>query len=194
MKIIKIRSIEEAKALTLPPFPRSLLDEAHQLQLKTERSNMSRHSILKEIYALADKGSAVVEPLTVCSKGCAACCEITVGVTELEASYIERNTGRRMAVGVATGIPNKVTTRCPFLSDDDICSIYAFRPFACRTYAAFDSPALCAELETSHVTYNSNSNNLFVGSRKWIFELNGRGAVADIRTFFGNGSARKISL
>lgn len=192
MKIIKIRTIQEAKQLELPPFPRALLDEAHQFQLKTMQSNMSRHSILRQIYALVDKGSQVVDKLTVCKKGCAACCEISVGLSELEASYIERNTGRRMALGVRSSVSHKTDSRCPFLSSENSCSIYEFRPLACRVYAAFDDPDLCAQLDVAHMTYSADSNSLFAGSRQWIVGLNAAGAIADIRDFFGKGEQQRL--
>lgn len=192
MKEIKIRSVDEAKALQLPPFPKALLEEAHALEVSARKMNISRHSKLRQIFALVDKAAAVVEPLTVCSKGCAACCEIPVDITDLEASYIERNTGRRMKLGVQSALTRHDTTRCPFLGDDNTCSIYQYRPLACRVYYTFDDPALCAELDTTHMTYGTDSNALFKGSRQWIVDLNGAAPMADIRDFFGEGKPREI--
>lgn len=192
MNKVKFRSLTEAKALQLPRFPRALLDEAHALQVRWESTSVSRHSKLRQIYSLVDKGAAVIESLTVCSKGCAACCEIAVDITELEASYIERNTGRRMKVGVQSSPTRHSTTRCPFLGSENECTIYEYRPFACRVYYTFDDPVLCSELDTAHLTYGTESNALFKGIRHWIFDLNGAASVADIREFFGEGNARKI--
>ena len=182
MKIIKIRSIEEANKLTPPPIPDSFFDQGRELQ-RHAAAGMSRHSTLRGIYELIDKVGELIDPYTVCSSGCSACCHISVGITELEASYIEHNTGKRMRVGVRSSA-EAIEGPCPFLSDDRRCTIYKFRPFACRVFAAFDNPAYCAEMDTSHVTYGPQSNAIFKGSAQWIKSLNRTGAIADIRAFF----------
>lgn len=185
MKTIKIRTIEEAKNLTLPPIPSELFEQGRLLNRKAQAGGMSRHSILRGIYDLVDKTSAVVEPMTVCSAGCSACCSIPVGVTELEASYIARNANIKMQT-VMQSSERHDTTPCPLLTQDRRCSVYQWRPLVCRVYAVFDDPALCAELDTEHVTYNSQSNPIFDESRKWIWHLNGQGVMADIRSFFAS--------
>lgn len=184
MKVIKIRSVEEAKRLTLPPIPDSFFDAGRELQRRAASSNMSRHAVLRGIFELVDRVVDLIDPYTVCSAGCSACCHIPVGISELEASYIERNTGRSMRRGVrSSGVPATVGA-CPLLADDGRCSVYASRPFACRVFAAFDDPVLCAQLDAKHVVYSSDSNAIFAGSKQWLMQLNGGGAVADIRTFF----------
>lgn len=192
MKVIKIRSVGEAQRLTLPPIPDSFFEAGQELQQRAASSNMSRHSILRGIYELVDRVVELVDPFTVCSPGCTACCNIPVGVSELEASYIERNTGRTMRRGVVSSGVLASVGPCPLLAPDGRCSVYAARPFICRVFAAFDDPALCAQLDAQHVVYHSDANAIYRGSKQWLMQLNGTGAVADIRAFFthkGSGSA-----
>ncbi|TAK99234.1 MAG: YkgJ family cysteine cluster protein [Aquabacterium sp.] len=186
MKTIRIRSVDEAKRLTLPPIPDSFFEAGRELQRRAERSNMSRHAVLRGIYEIVDRVGELVDPFTVCSSGCSACCHIPVGISEIEASYIERNTGRRMKRGVVSApapLPGTVGP-CPLLAPDGRCSVYEARPFICRVFAAFDDPALCAQTDAQHVLYHSDANAVFTGSKQWLMHLNGSGAVSDIRAFF----------
>lgn len=184
MKVIKIRSMEEAKRLTLPPIPDSFFDAGRELQRRAASSNMGRHAVLRGIYELIDRVVDLIDPYTVCSAGCSACCHIPVTISELEASYIERNAGRSMRRGVmSSGVPVSLGG-CPLLGNDGRCSVYLSRPFNCRVFAAFDDPALCAQLDARHVVYSSDSNAIFAGSKQWLMKLNGSGAIADIRAFF----------
>lgn len=182
MKIIKIKTIAEAKEIVLPPIPKEFLEEGRAL-VQRAGQGMGRHSVLRRIYELADKIGDLIFPHTVCAKGCSACCNIPVFVTRLEASYIERNTNVRMTTGVRSSI-TKGTGPCPLLSESGSCSVYQFRPFVCRAYAAFDDPQLCAQQDVLHVTYEPSSNPIFKDSASWILALNGNDAVADIRNFF----------
>lgn len=55
----------------------------------------------------------------------------------------------------------------------------------CRVFAAFDDPALCAQLDAKHMVYQPDANAIFEDGAQWVRELNRGGAVADIRAFFG---------
>lgn len=186
MKVIRVRTVDEAKRLRLPPIPDSFFEAGRELQRRAEKSNMSRHAVLRGIYGIVDRVGELVEPFTVCSSGCSACCHIPVGITEIEASYIERNAGRRMRRSVisASGPLRGRVGPCPLLASDGSCSVYEARPFICRVFAAFDDPALCAQTDAQHVLYHSDANEVFRVSKQWLMQLNGSGAVSDIRAFF----------
>jgi Fe-S-cluster containining protein len=83
-----------------------------------------------------------------CKKGCSHCCHIWVSVTAPEAIHISKRLRQRpepvldrvKAVHLQTkdaqfGAGNRPAVPCPLLSDG-ICSIYEFRPKACRFHAS----------------------------------------------------------
>ncbi|MFP6557092.1 YkgJ family cysteine cluster protein [Paraburkholderia sp. B3] len=185
MTPIKFRTIEEAKALTFPKTPKEHIDEARRDFDFVRGANASRLAKVKRIYHAADLLASEISPLAVCQKGCGHCCHIDVGVTEIEAQYIERNTGARKNFGTSRSSGHGETkTPCPFLSVDHTCSIYEFRPFACRTYFAFDDPRYCNDNHVTHVTYDARGNPILADFARLLLELNGQGRWRDIRDFF----------
>jgi len=91
-----------------------------------------------------------------CKRGCAWCCSQDVSVVPLEAFNIAHHLGKRFG--------NKLTKRlranskarwkgekppCVFL-DRRRCSIYPFRPIACRTYFTLDARACRAVAKNGH--------------------------------------------
>jgi Fe-S-cluster containining protein len=89
-----------------------------------------------------------------CKKGCSHCCHVWVSVTAPEAIYISKRLRQRhepvldrvKAAHLKTkdfhfGARNRPPVPCPLLSDD-LCSIYEFRPKACRFAASHDA-AIC---------------------------------------------------
>jgi Fe-S-cluster containining protein len=89
-----------------------------------------------------------------CKKGCAHCCHVWVSVTAPEAIYTSRRL-RRKDSGVVDriraahlqtknfhfGTGTRPPMPCPLLSND-LCTIYDFRPIACR-FAASENAAIC---------------------------------------------------
>lgn len=62
VKIIKLRTIEEAKKLSLPPIPKEFFAEGRELERRASQG-MARHTVLKGIYGLVDKVGELVAPL-----------------------------------------------------------------------------------------------------------------------------------
>jgi Fe-S-cluster containining protein len=109
--------------------------------------------------------SAWIEPLervAPCRRGCAHCCHLPVVITSAEAELIGRASGRppvepAVSVSIADiGAPENIAraqalarraapTPCPFLADG-ACSVYASRPFACRTHLTLDDDELLCRL------------------------------------------------
>jgi Fe-S-cluster containining protein len=87
-----------------------------------------------------------------CKKGCAHCCHIWVSVTAPEVLFVAKALRRRNDAGVSERITRAhVATQdfdffargkhphpCPLL-EDDLCSVYALRPRACRFAASADA-------------------------------------------------------
>jgi Fe-S-cluster containining protein len=189
MKIIKIRTVEEAKRLRLPEIPMEFYELARTL-FNQSSIGRGRHSVLRDMYDLVDRVGRLVDPFTVCREGCAACCHIPVFITEVEATYIERNEKNQVARGVRSS-RTRHSGACTLLSSDGRCTVYKSRPLVCRIYAAFDDPVLCENKDIEHITYGPASNQLFRGCCSWLSQLNKHGAIADIREFFPNQLLKK---
>ena len=89
-----------------------------------------------------------------CKPGCAACCRIEVGITPGEAELLvhgARELGvspdplrlvAQAAVQEWNDIPPE-SRACVFLGADNQCTVYQYRPGACRKYFALDNPDKC---------------------------------------------------
>lgn len=150
----------------------------------------------------ADAIDAAATPFSACSSGCSHCCHIGVMMLATEAAVIGREIGRVPVDPPADKSvmwdPNKGQTDferksreltmepvgkpCPFLSEDG-CSIYAFRPLACRLQVNLDEDSLLCELVAGAdipVPYLNTS-----ASKVAYVLAVGRGhSMADIRQFF----------
>lgn len=110
---------------------------------------------LPKLYALMEVVGEVRAPHLACSAGCNSCCRtIPVEISDLEAKHIASATGRAHAAlppgrhTVTPSSPKYVATPCPFLVDN-MCSIYEYRPYNCRSIAVVDRDALtCSEANT----------------------------------------------
>jgi uncharacterized protein len=185
--MVKYRTIEEAQQIEVPKVPLHLIEEfiafAKTLPDATEKNS---GETLRQIYALTDKLTALVSPCAVCEKGCTHCCKIDVHVWPAEAEYIQKflSIGPQTNPAVLSGHADK-QKRCPFLDDaQGICTIYAFRPFKCRTAFTLDDPAFCATPDAVHVIYTSNSNLMLNELLNMIVKINEEQPVRDIRDFF----------
>ncbi len=149
---------------------------------------------LSKLFMLVEEFGALRSPHVSCKAGCSACCRtIPVEISELEAQHITRATG----IAAASLRPGRHTplgyakTPCPFLVQDR-CSIYEWRPFACRSLASTDRDALtCHEVNTALTAQGDPRAVAVVMSKAQAFEplykklVQRPGAVfADIRQFF----------
>ena len=181
--------------MKLPMIPFTLEQTAavEKAVLNIGSSNSSRFAKLKEIYQATDLLVSVESTRSVCNKGCSACCSITVEMTELEARYIEKNTGikikadsflRRPKTGGSASSLFVKKSPCSLLTSDGACSVYEYRPFPCRVFMTFDSPKYCEEISTPHATLTPHSSPQLQALEWGIDKLNGTGGRGDIRDFF----------
>jgi hypothetical protein len=151
----------------------------------------------------ADLVSTAAMPLSACKDQCSHCCNIGVMITEQEAGVIGKEIGRKPespAVGnfiqgdegvdpevfwnatsqmtdEFTGVP------CTFLGSDKRCTIYEFRPMACRHQINLDFDGLLCEIVPGSnipVPYLNMSNSKFA----YLFAMGLRSKISDIRHFF----------
>ena len=133
-------------------------------------------------------------PHSVCVKGCAYCCKIPVQVSLLEADYISRNANiaytklkdRRYVM------QESVDSYCSFLNQKNgRCSIYAYRPLACRIFATIDHWKYCENAELNHYIHTYSSQPLFDYLHKFLMVHSevagyehGVASVGEIRDWF----------
>lgn len=129
----------------------------------------------------------VAEPYVACSKGCSACCQMNVMIFQIEANFIEKETGIKQAQVRSSLLHPQdefIGVSCPFLEDGS-CSIYDVRPFACRKHLSFDtSPYWCDPARTLTVGFPmlefSGAQDAFLDATR----LKTGSVFADIRDFF----------
>ncbi|WP_161985810.1 YkgJ family cysteine cluster protein [Ewingella americana] len=129
-------------------------------------SSVDTDAWVAKTHQLADRFMVELKDYIVCRKGCAHCCKLPVGMTLFEASYIEGKTGRkynRKAKEILNIQPNKHnTTVCPFLDTKTAtCSIYEYRPLACRMFATIDDYHFCEDDTNTHAIVTTESSQAF---------------------------------
>jgi uncharacterized protein len=174
----------------LPPIPKIFIDEFNNLINRLPLENRSKYSKLREIYSFIDNFNAKYVFTTLkpsCVKGCAACCSIDVTIHDIEAQYIEKNTGIKM-LSKSPSLSIIHDTACPFLEDDK-CSIYEHRPFVCRVYHVLSPSELCytgadvAMYGAAPLFGNDIFKNMFLYINLELAST--PKAIRDIRDFFG---------
>ena len=87
--------------------------------------------ILKAFYEKVDRMAQTLEALNKdrlhCRAGCADCCLDGITVFEVESDYI-----RQTAPEILNQQPHP-KGKCAFLDENNLCRIYPFRPYVCRT-------------------------------------------------------------
>lgn len=116
----------------------------------------SNHGIgrkLEMLWKLADSLMAFNGRNVACKRGCSHCCHIAVAVVEPEAKLIGRKIGRAPADAPGRygfqGFDYGYHNPCTFLRDGE-CSIYEYRPLACRLQYSLDDDALLCNLTPPH--------------------------------------------
>lgn len=150
----------------LPPIPKNLNEEMKKLQDTINKNDLNNFDRLKHVYDFMDKFGEFVSTFSVCQKGCSFCCKIDVQVSRLEAEYISLKGGYRLDSGNDQTFMNEKS--CPFLGKDQCCSIYAYRPFNCRTFHTLDDPKYCSNGDEKHQIYGSASQGYGVGIYRGI--------------------------
>lgn len=192
-KIIYVNGVEDSSAYRkLKPVPDKYIEDMKLLMMKInlQQGGSSPQLGMKQVYAFLTRfNKNFVSTFTTCIKGCSACCNMDVQLTEFEAEYIV----------AASKIPHQSSaltinnhSPCPFLSIKGTCSIYNYRPLFCRTYHSLSSPELCndkSNLIVQYGTLKANMGNIiYKTAAQWIYFQNkmifGSLNIKDIRDFF----------
>jgi Fe-S-cluster containining protein len=92
-----------------------------------------------------------------CKKGCIACCELVINISQIEAMVILKYVDNIklkldwVRVNEQSGLQSKMNATeyagmhngCVFLDDKGGCSIYPVRPIACRSHLVSSASELC---------------------------------------------------
>ncbi|MDB5945364.1 MAG: hypothetical protein JWQ33_390 [Ramlibacter sp.] len=179
--------------------------ERDEGRLRTQLRQLAKApAIQQKIYWLRELAATfgdAVAPHAACTTGCAACCYQPVAVTRQEAEVIAKETGAAMQVPGAWSSEadmQNVGRPCSFLQDSR-CTIYRYRPMACRLMFNMDADALLCQMvpgSLSHVPYAdySDQKELYVrahlGRVKTAEEVQAALKaleMADLREFFPHG-------
>lgn len=184
------RSIETAecrRSQFMSAIPPELSNREDKFQRKLALENSSALNKLRKIFSLIDELGKAAGSYVACGRGCSACCNINVMVSQLEASFIEKETGVK-SVQVTNSQSHRedefLGRPCSFL-DEGSCSIYEARPFACRKHWSFDASAYWCDPARA---FAANLPMLgFSGAEGAYFDatrIMSGGVFADIRDFF----------
>ncbi|WP_081033930.1 YkgJ family cysteine cluster protein [Comamonas thiooxydans] len=172
-------------------LPQSLRDEEDAVPAVTRIANASTRSKLQKIYKLADAFMSYREPFTACKRGCADCCRMNISISSIEAARISAASGRpakKLLQSKPHGVDKFAGDPCPFLGEENTCSIYSDRPLVCRNHASFDTdsvmcePSVMNSAEMPMVNYDGLKEAMHVLTRS-----SPDAAFADIRDFFPKG-------
>lgn len=171
------------------------LDEQAYAAARAPSSLPARITRLKFI---AGQWSEAMSAHAACRSGCSSCCHVAVSLSRAEARLIAQKTGAKLNEGAGASLdfadPQDVDriagTPCPFLAEGR-CSIYAHRPFVCRTLVNMDdSPVLCEIISGVNVPvpYANGVNQRGLFAAATLKEPH-----ADIREWFGAAPARPVA-
>lgn len=139
---------------------RKLRKRYDKFNRKVGDKSLSPFQQLALVYEMMDYYNRLaVAPSAVCQPGCCHCCYLDVGVTPAEALYIADAKG--IEYDKDDEKPAHVEhSPCPFLDIlSSTCTVYEYRPIACRNFFTFDSPEYCWPPDQSHLV--SGADNAF---------------------------------
>lgn len=177
----KFRRAEFVKAISP-----ELSNREDTIQRKLASENASSRNKLQKIYSLMAELGKAAEPYVACGKGCSGCCQMNVTVSQLEANFIENETGikpARVTRSVRHPPDEFMGVPCPFLKEGS-CSIYEARPYPCRKHISFDTSSYWCDPTRSLVEFPMIEFSGAQGAFMDIARATSGGVFADIRDFF----------
>lgn len=191
LQAAQARSKERLMAF-LAVMPKKLDQRDDEIAGSLLRENSSGKVKLGKIYSLMSAVGREVAPHVACTKGCSDCCKMNVSISIIEAERLSLMSGRNLAAvsrpvrhrsDEFSGIP------CPFLQDN-ACTVYEHRPFACRAHYSFDDTAYWCHPDRSNA---AEFSLLESGGAKQAYQeivMKSRlSGFADIRDFFPTNTA-----
>lgn len=140
------------------------LKEANRRATRILNENKSMRAKMLDLWSFTDFVTSFYTESTACKRGCSHCCHIAVSVSKTEAELIGERTGIRPASAPSRMNGDHIEwgyhNPCPFLRNSE-CSIYEWRPIACRIHYSLDKDDLLCRLSppnTNSVPYINTEN------------------------------------
>lgn len=181
--------------MQLPPTPKKYFRKIETILNRLENGRINELGALDEIYNVMNRFNQWIAQFMSCKVKCSHCCSIPVDLTDLEARYISDK------IGIAINDPVEVLdhcvtfTPCPFLSHNDECKIYQYRPFNCRTFHSAGNPDDCKYPDKTTLIFGSASHeyssDFLLQTAMIIHALNSGRGSNDIRQYFGTSDNLK---
>lgn len=170
-----------------------VVDRSSEIRLLNQA--LSAKTLAKKVFWLrkaADKATETIVESSACSSGCSHCCHISVILSRSEALQIARETGRTLNSQAGRFGPDQIDVQrerltsemygkpCTFLVEGR-CSIYEFRPQACRLQINMDDDDLLCKLVAHgapRVPYLDMRHHYFISAQ--VMD----GAHDDLRNWF----------
>lgn len=176
------------------------MNKKYAFLLRIMKNGTPAFTVLDKLMAIIDEAMQRSYTGIVCKRGCSHCCYEAVGITAMEADYIQARTGHQ--VQTYTDEPASPATHvrrpCSFLKNDE-CQIYEHRPAVCRTFVTFDSPQFCENGDQNHWIMRlgpmGEGGNEFINTAYWavityFFKHEARWSTQnEIRAYFGEADS-----
>lgn len=178
--------------MDLPNFPSNFVAQIVSDLNILQSPYIDNYTKLDLVYNEADKINDFLRPYFSCHSGCSFCCKYDVLITLFEANYIAKKIGLELK---KEKLSIRNNSYCPFLMNN-ICSIYKYRPFVCRTYHVYGNPKNCEidykdnkpkfieQYGTKISGYGNKIYNEFGRFIDFINKSNFQDEVKDIRNYF----------
>jgi Fe-S-cluster containining protein len=204
-RVIPIQKAKENLAKFNARVGKKLEQEQFSLakKLRKPRNVSEPFKVLEAIYEYTERVFQHKVGLVACRKGCSYCCHTQVAISKLEADYISNKTAVPVQPLPPTATQDLLagswgTDRskpCPFLLNSE-CSIYEYRPLACRFHVNFEpTNEICTfEAEDKIEGLLIDRKTSFPALDRTFFDVSNAwaaGVYADIRQFFGDRNLNK---
>jgi len=142
-------------------------------------------TLMRVVHLFVDTRMKPFAKQSVCAVGCSFCCKLDVQINEIEARYIEENTGYKVEKANRVKVLNN--DYCPFHDDETAtCKIYEYRPLSCRWFFTADSYEYCLDPNVAHAISAENGipADPHLKELRSIIDRANTGDEGDIRNFF----------
>lgn len=163
----------------------------------------AKASYRDKYFALLDVSKKIgkrLGPNSACTKNCSHCCHMSVTLLGYEAEMLGSLIGIKPKEVPITNIMKETKEEteeflvdrwmgvdCVFLKDGK-CSIYDYRPFACRNYYNLSHDETLCDLTKGRQDVPAMDLSMFWGAAAYVYAETGLG---DIRDYFPDGLAGK---